>query len=245
MTEIGMRFSVKPWQRYGAVLLAGVLLGAGGVWWLSRPAQVVLTPNQPTVVQRPDIRPQDVAGLVPTAIQPVTAHRQRGGKVMAVARATSEIAVQPSDTPQRVPVEAVAVVSETKRGELIASLDLFTVRDGLRVPIPAQTTVVLAQPRKPRWHVTAAVQGGLGWTGDTGAVVGLHWLRRGQGHAEDSTIALLSPAVVITAERVIPALLPVSLNVGRVLPVLSDVWLSPVLTYDGRIGAGLAVSATF
>lgn len=239
--------------RYGGTLLIGILIGIGGMVWWDRPAQVVVVPDRPIVINRSDLRPQDIGRIIPEAKPIVSSHRSSGGKVITVAQGKSEIDVQPSDTPQTIPVEAVAVVSERK-GELIATIDLFTQKDGIRISIPTTTTTVVATPNKTRWRVGSAIQAGVGLSGSSdrsrsaNAILALQWLRRGGGHAEDSTIALLTPTVLI-GDRVSVGLQPLQVNLGRPLPLIQDFWIGSTITLDPSSPRsplfGVALTATF
>jgi hypothetical protein len=120
---------------------------------------------------------------------------------------------------------------------------------GQRAPLTdAKTVLVTAAPTTPRWRFGLAIQAGLA-AGVTsakaaqyGGVLGLQWLRRGDGTAEGSTFSIATPVAFISGSGVEPGMLVASWNAARVLPLFRDIWLSPLVTTT-RIG--VAVSATF
>lgn len=154
-------------------------------------------------------------------------------------------------------IEALAAIGKTPDGAFVADVTLFEVGPaGERWPLADPvTTVVAASPASERWRVSAALQAGIGASlllprVDVAAfgLAGVQWLKRGVSTAaEDCSLAILTPAIVADDGGVAPAILPVSLNLGR-LPrqPFRDLWLSPMVAASrSGVRAGFVVTATF
>lgn len=128
---------------------------------------------------------------------------------------------------------------------------------------PAQTGPVSASPSPqtptPHWLVGLNVQGGVtATTGHaTGYLAGVQWLKRGTSNTPGAVkLALLSPVFFAAPNVKEVGLLPVSVNVGAVVPhqPFTNLWVSPYVSLDwaslGPNGAslkrvGIALTATF
>lgn len=152
--------------------------------------------------------------------------------------------------------EALAAVGKDRAGQPTAAVKLFEIGPGTtRTPLAdPQTTLLVTTPDRARWRLSAALQAGVGLSSTLGrqqaavGVLALPWLRHGSGHAEDSTWAIGSPALVTDGKTAEPGVLPVSVNLARTLPVLADLWGSPIVSFDVRTQAvrlGFVLSATF
>jgi hypothetical protein len=158
---------------------------------------------------------------------------------VAVAEATGDIP-WPAQK-----VEALAVFG-THAGQPTAAVRLFGIdASGTRTELAnTKTTVVAASPKAARWRLGLAVQAGAAFTPEAGVVAGLAWLRRGTSSAaEDNSLSLLTPALLVHGSTYELALLPASLNLGRIPhQPFSDLWIAPVVT---RRSLGAALVATF
>jgi hypothetical protein len=116
-----------------------------------------------------------------------------------------------------------------------------------------KTTSVFADNTKAHWHIHPTITAGIAWTSDKqpGGVVGARWLTRGRtAAAEDSSLSLLSPALFINGTVKQAALLPISVNLGRIKhQPFRDLWVSPFIGYDttnhktGKVG--IVIHASF
>ena len=149
--------------------------------------------------------------------------------------------------------EALTIVGKDPRGAPIATVRMFEVGPGeTRTPLSdAETLVVAAQPNPIRWHLRGSVQAGMGLMADKtyGGIGALQWFKRGSSPAaEDTSLALFSPAVFVSSSSWSVGALPVSVNLGR-LPKqpFRDLWLSPYVgaKSNGGLMYGFALTATF
>jgi hypothetical protein len=137
--------------------------------------------------------------------------------------------------------ESIAAIGKDKSGKPVVSTKLFEIGPGeTRTQLTeASTVVVTAVPNPKRWFVNGAVQAGFGFASDTsgkgvsGGIVGLQWLKRGYSKAaEDGIWSVATPAAFITSGGVEPALLPISVNLGRIpKQPFKDLWLSPAIVF--------------
>ena len=263
MTAAHLRAVVlRFWRWVAALVLIGVMALLA---WCERPRPVVQIQQNGTdrvLLPRGDIRPQDVLPFVgsPVVVPTVRAVTQNGVTVTAVGVTSGTVQIPPVFTkseqpPTPVQVEAVAVAGTDRAGVPTLTLDLFQVEDGKRIPLgDSKPMVIVSQPAKPRWRVGLAVQAGVGLTADlaarraVAAVVDVPWLRQGTGTAEGSVWAALSPALVMAGGHAEPGLLPVSYNLGRHIPLVADVWVSPVVSWALPAGTprlGVVMTTTF
>lgn len=142
----------------------------------------------------------------------------------------------------------LTTTGKDKSGVTTSVVKLFQVGpNGSSVEVPGATTQVNATPTPVRWLVGPRIQGGfsLGPTGERGGVISLQWLRRGRSlSAEDSSLALLQPALTITQSGAKLALVLGNVNLGRIphQPFV-NIWLGGTINLDKQVG--LTVSATF
>lgn len=140
-------------------------------------------------------------------------------------------------------------IGRNKDGVPIARSTLDEITPTGTIPAMVENTLLVQVDQTiPHWLVSPAIQAGFGVAVTTspttiddglsladrskGAVVSLQWLKYGRTKAaEDSTVALLSPGIFLTADAHEFALLPISMNLGQ-LPgnPLNDVWVSPFVT---------------
>lgn len=148
--------------------------------------------------------------------------------------------------------EVLSTTGHNEQNVPVTLVNLFELGpDGQRLPIPnVKTVTVAASPAKSRWRMGLTLQAGAGATfsseGDAtpGGVLGVQWLKRGRsGAAEDSTLAVLSPALFLSESSKEIGILPVSVNVAQKIPVFKDLWVSPFVGYNqasatklGRLG---------
>lgn len=167
--------------------------------------------------------------------------------------------------------EALSTIGKDAAGKPAVSVKLFEIGPGetRTVLTDTKTTAVIAVPSVKHWFISPSVQAGFGYThgliGTTtkvglttvttpaknvaGGVVGLQWLKRGSTKAaEDLSFSLLTPAVFISSGILEPALLPVSVNLGRIPhQPFSDLWVSPLVGFNkaGTSRVGIVITATF
>ena len=152
--------------------------------------------------------------------------------------------------------EALAAVGKSADGKPTAAVRLFEIGPGETRTLltDAKTTIVATVPRGSRWRLSAAIQAGVGLSSTVSgtkaatAILALPWLRRGTSKAaEDNTWAVLTPAVLLGPGIHEPALLPVSVNLARRLPLFGDIWVSPGISLAaGKVGrVGVFLTATF
>jgi hypothetical protein len=149
--------------------------------------------------------------------------------------------------------ETVVTTGRQRDGRPLALAAIYEIgENGDRTLMPTtSTTAVFADETSPHWMRQVGIMGGVAATRDAegrsanGAVIALQWLTRGRTKAaEDSTLALLSPALVLAKGATDIGILPVSVNVGRIPhQPLSNVWVSPYISKSQRIG--VMVSAKF
>lgn len=128
----------------------------------------------------------------------------------------------------------------------IGIVRLFQDTPGGLKPIPAKTTVIQANETKSKWFVSPRGQIGFGIQSDKSrmGLAAFQWLKRGSSKApEDIRWAILSPAMSVQNGQAVPLLLPISLNLGsfHYTPV-TNVWLSPTITKDKKLGISLTMT---
>lgn len=134
----------------------------------------------------------------------------------------------------------VSTVGRDRSGKSVGLLRLYQDTPEGPKEIPAQTTVVSADPTGSRWLASPRIQAGVGV--DKSGLVGLQWLKRGKSNdPKDLQWALLTPAY---ASKLGVGVLPVSFNLGS-LPKqpFTNIWVSPFVSKDKKLGAFL--TATF
>lgn len=137
--------------------------------------------------------------------------------------------------------ESLTAVGKDINGKPVVSTRLFEIGPGeIRTPLTdASTVVVSAVPNPKRWLFNPSIQAGFSYATDSagkgisGGIVGIQWARRGYSRAaEDGIWSVLTPAAFITTGGVEPALLPVSINLGRIpYQPFKDIWVSPVVVF--------------
>jgi hypothetical protein len=149
--------------------------------------------------------------------------------------------------------EVLSTLAKTKAGVPFTTVKLNEVGpQGERWPLDVTSTLIEAAPKDASWFVGPKVQAGLAKTTvDTGAVVGLQWLRRGSTKAtEDTTFALLTPVAFLSTDVKEAGVLPVSVNLGRIKhQPFTNLWVSPYVgisvAHRTASSAGVALTATF
>jgi hypothetical protein len=245
--------STKTWVRI-LLIVAAVALVAGYCLRPKPPAVTVTPAGVAAVVHAPTLKGADVTPFLssPAAKLLVEVARKNKVAVVAASQTQATLVVPPAAVPTPVTIEAVAVAGTDAQANPTLSVNLFEVKPGgERVALPdVKTTLVIAEPAAPRWHLGAAVQAGVGAATPDNlrgltpiGVAGVAWLRYGRGHAEDSKVAVLTPVWVFGSGISEPGLLPFSANLGIIphMP-LKDTWVSPVLT---RHRVGVVLTATF
>lgn len=148
--------------------------------------------------------------------------------------------------------ESVITTGRKADGTPIATAQLYELdAQGTRVPVPTvATTAVFADATVAHWLHKVAIQAGVAETrsatgaASTGGLVALQWLKHGRTpDAPEVTYAVLSPALVVAAGVTDIGILPVSVNLGRRVPGLSNLWLSPFISRSQRLG--VSITATF
>lgn len=137
-----------------------------------------------------------------------------------------------------------------KRSELV---NLFQVGpNNERIPVPAQTTAIIADNPSMHWFVRLNVQGGVNVSpGEPGGIVGVQWLKKGSSHAaEDQRWAAVTPVFFVSQNIREFSILPFSFNFGNVKhQPFTNVWISPYVGIDwagrGPSRFGIAISSTF
>lgn len=131
-------------------------------------------------------------------------------------------------------------------------------RNNERIEIPVtESTTIAANPARMRWYLRPSMQAGIHVAPTSKSTGGVDYrvlvatpiVKRGTDTVpERSSLAVLSPAVVVAPEPQI-GILPVSVNLGHMKYVpLSDVWVSPFVgvTFGKPTPQfGIAVTATF
>lgn len=128
----------------------------------------------------------------------------------------------------------------------IGIVRLFQDTPGGLKPVPAKTTVIQANENTSKWFVSPRGQIGFGIQSDKSrmGLTAFQWLKHGSSRApEDIRWAILSPAMSVQNAEAVPLLLPISLNLGsfHYAPV-TNVWLSPTVTKDKKIGISLTMT---
>jgi hypothetical protein len=151
--------------------------------------------------------------------------------------------------------EVLTSTGRNEQGVPVSLVKLFEIdASGKRLPITiTKTTSVFADDTRSKWRVGATLIAGLAYTtdGNPGAVVGMRWLTRGRTQsAEDSSLSLLSPALLLNASTREFGLLPVSGNLGRLkYQPFKDLWVSPYVGFNASSRAvghlGIVVTASF
>lgn len=156
--------------------------------------------------------------------------------------------------------EAVTSVGRDKQGKEFVNTKLLEIGPGetrtALENVKATTVIASATSNGKHWIFNGAIQGGFAFSYDIaakksvpGGIIGVKWLTRGYTKAaEDGIFSVLTPAVYISS-KVEPALLPVSVNFGRVpKQPFRDLWLSPLIgfTMSGGVSRyGVVFTGTF
>jgi hypothetical protein len=157
--------------------------------------------------------------------------------------------------------ESLVAVGKDKSGAPQVTTKIFEVGPGeTRTELTDKSvTHVVAVPNTKGWYFGGSIQAGFSYSYDTGkkapvagGVVGLKWLQRGYSKAaEDGIWSVLTPAAFITSDGLEPAVLPVSVNLGRIpKQPFKDLWVSPVLAFGkapniSPTRLGFSLTATF
>jgi hypothetical protein len=168
----------------------------------------------------------------------------------------------------------VSTVGRNKKGVPTNLIELYEFGpDETRMPITTTDTKTIAVTASPRWHVTPAIQAGMGRITPTSltvtrtvvagvsqtqrgtdfatsAVFAIQWLKRGTDDSLGKTRwAVASPALSITSTDRAIGVLPVSFNVGSIRrQPFTNLWISPFVGTSGTAiidRVGLIGSATF
>lgn len=157
--------------------------------------------------------------------------------------------------------ESLVAVGKDKEGNPFVSSKLFEVGPNeTRTELTGATvTHVQAVPSLKGWYFRGAVQAGFVYSYDTsaktavaGGVVGLKWMHRGYSKAaEDGIWSVAIPAAFISSTGVEPAIIPVSVNLGRIpKQPFRDLWLAPIVVFGKAPNVsptriGFSLTATF
>jgi hypothetical protein len=150
--------------------------------------------------------------------------------------------------------EVLSTTGLAEDGHPTATVKLFEIGpESQRTAIPVVTTVVAAAPGAAHWNLSLGISAGFGLTSgpNRAIIVGTPWLTRERTSApKDRVFSIATPAIMVGAipgERVLNlGILPVSYNLGS-LPhnPLSNIWVSPLLAWNGKLIIGGAVTANF
>jgi hypothetical protein len=143
----------------------------------------------------------------------------------------------------------VSTTSKDSDGKTHVNLRAFQETPSGPKEVPTVTQALIADPGQPHWFVSPRIQGGLGVTFGSptskGGVLGLQLLKRGTSKAaEDTTLAILTPELILSSDKVTPGILPISLNLGKIKHnPLTNIWVSPSIDLNHKVG--IVFSATF
>ncbi len=151
-----------------------------------------------------------------------------------------------------------------KTGVPLSLLSMFELGPGeqkTEIPLTAKTVVI--DERQTKWRWSPTLQAGYAWsaatmagpriapaTGTHGALIGLQLLKRGRSvAAENCTMAVLEPAVLVAGKAVSVGMVPVAWNIAALPGIpLKDVWAGLFLGYEWqakRLRLGLSLMASF
>lgn len=151
------------------------------------------------------------------------------------------------------------IIGKQPDGKPTSLLKMFELKpDGTKIPLEATTkTTIINTLQLPSWHFSPTIQVGYGsdWVvtvpsvNSKGALISVQLLKRGiTSAAEDSTIGLLSPAIMVQTNKSVGyGVVPIGLNIGKVIPhqPFKDIWVNPYLMFTPTLRAGIGVSASF
>lgn len=143
----------------------------------------------------------------------------------------------------------VTTTGKDSSGKGVSIVKLFQTNgpNGSPINIPVVTTEIASAPNPVQWFFSPRIQGGfaLGQGGEKGGLISLQWLRRGRSKsAEDSSFALLQPALTIGSGGAKLALIPAAINLGRIPhQPFTNIWLGGTINLDKQVG--LSITATF
>jgi hypothetical protein len=154
--------------------------------------------------------------------------------------------------------EVLSTTGRNAAGTPVNLVKLFELGPGdvRREITDTKTTTVVADDTRAHWHLSPTIIAGVAFTADVngnkspGGILGVRWLARGRTKsAEDSSLALLSPVVLLSGKTREVGLLPLSVNAGRLKhQPFRDLWLSPYVGLHagtrtvGRFGVTLHAS---
>lgn len=144
----------------------------------------------------------------------------------------------------------VTTTGKDSSGKGVSIVKLFQTNgpNGSPINIPVVTTEIASAPNPIQWFFSPRIQGGfaLDQSGEKDGLISLQWLRRGRSKsAEDSSFALLQPALTINQSGVKLALVPAAINLGgrgRLNP-FHDIWLGATINLDKQVG--FTITSTF
>jgi hypothetical protein len=174
---------------------------------------------------------------------------------------TGDIATQTAEYTLTQRFEVNHMVGRQANGTPTSLFTMFELGPGAtKTKVPAVITTTVVDEVKARWRLSPTVQVGWG-IGAAAEVPATYaqgvlgsvqlWKRGVTAAAEDSTLALMAPAVMVSAGKAVTVgVIPVGLNLGARIPhqPFKDIWANPFVGWDvkaGKVKVGFGISASF